>query len=156
MENIWAYEGRGNREWRKLQDEELNDLHCSPNIVRVIKPKRMGWARHVARMGESRGVYRVLVKKREGEKSLGRPRHRWRNNIQILKKIQYYGVEKIHLTRNRKNWLDLLKTEVQPWAPDIAGRLWSILGSTNFSRTLFHEISYLFKLNVAEQIQGST
>ena len=92
----------------------------------------------------------------EGMRQLGRPRHRWRNNIQILKKIQYYGVEKIHLTRNRKNWLDLLKTEVQPWAPDIAGRLWSILGSTNFSRTLFHEISYLFKLNVAEQIQGST
>ena len=68
-------------EWRKLHNEELNDLHCSPNIVRVIKPKRMGWARHVARMGESRGIYRVLVKKREGEKSLGRPRHRWKDNI---------------------------------------------------------------------------
>jgi len=48
-------------EWRKLHNEELNDLHCSPNIVWVIKSRSMGWAGHVARMGERRGVYRVLV-----------------------------------------------------------------------------------------------
>ena len=52
-------------EWRKLHNEELNDLYCSPNIVRVIKSIRMRWARHVARMGERRGVYRVLVGKSE-------------------------------------------------------------------------------------------
>jgi len=52
-------------EWRKLHNEELNDLYCSPNIVRVIKCRRMRWAGHIARMGERRGVYRVLVGKPE-------------------------------------------------------------------------------------------
>ena len=105
--------------------------------------------------GKDRNSYRILIGRSEGMRQLGRPRHRRRNNIQILKKVQY-GVENIHMTRNRENWLDLLKTEVQLRAPDIACRLWSSLGSTKFSRTLFHEISYLFKLNVAGQIQGST
>ena len=54
------------REWRKLHNERLNDLYCSPNIIRVIKSRRMRWAGHVARMGETRGVYRVLVGKPEG------------------------------------------------------------------------------------------
>ena len=65
------------REWRKLHNEELNDLYWSPNIVRVIKSRRMRWAVHVARMGERRGVYRVLVGKPEGKRPLGRPRRRW-------------------------------------------------------------------------------
>ena len=60
-------------EWRKLHNEELNDLHCSPNIVRVIKSRRMRWAGYVARMGERRGVHRVLVGKPEGENHLGDP-----------------------------------------------------------------------------------
>ena len=55
-------------EWRKLHTEELNDLYCSPNIVRVIKSRKMGWAWHVARMGEGRSVYRVLVGKPEGKR----------------------------------------------------------------------------------------
>jgi hypothetical protein len=58
-------------EWRRLHNEELNDLYCSPNIVRVIKSRRMRWAGHVARMGEERGVYRVLVGKPEGKRPLG-------------------------------------------------------------------------------------
>jgi hypothetical protein len=61
-------------EWRKLHNEELNDLYCSPNIVRVFKSRRMRWAGNVARMREKRGVYRVLVGKPEGTRSLGRPR----------------------------------------------------------------------------------
>ena len=61
-------------EWRKLHNEELNDLYCLPNIVRVIKSRRMRWARHVARMGERGGVYRFLVEKPEGKRPLGRPR----------------------------------------------------------------------------------
>ena len=61
-------------EWRKLHYEELNYLYCVPNIVRAIKSRRMRWARHVARMGESRGVYRVLVGRPEGERdNLGNP-----------------------------------------------------------------------------------
>ena len=70
-------------EWRRLHNEELNDLYCSPNIVRVIKWRRMRWAGHVARMGEERGVYRVLVGKPEGKKPLGRPRRRWVDNIRM-------------------------------------------------------------------------
>ena len=68
-------------EWRKLHNEKLKDLYCSPNILRVIKSRRMRWAGHVARMGEGRVVYRVLVGKPEGKRPLGRPRRRWVDNI---------------------------------------------------------------------------
>jgi hypothetical protein len=68
-------------EWRKLRNEELNDLYSSPNVMRVIKLKRMRWAGHVARMGKGRGVYRVLMGKPEGKRPLGRPRHRWEDSI---------------------------------------------------------------------------
>ena len=68
---------------QRLHNEELNDLYSSPNIVRVIKSGRMRRAGHVARMGEKRGVYRVLVGKPEGKIPLGRPRHRWVDNIRM-------------------------------------------------------------------------
>jgi hypothetical protein len=68
-------------EWRKLHNEELNDLYSLPNIVRVVKSMR--WAGHVACMGEGRGVQRVLVGKPEGKRPLGRPRHRWEDNIKM-------------------------------------------------------------------------
>jgi len=68
-------------DWRRLHEEELNDLYSSPNIVRVIKSRRMRWAGHVARMCGERGVYRVLVGKPEGRRPLGRPRGRWVDNI---------------------------------------------------------------------------
>ena len=70
-------------EWRKLHNEELNDLYYLPSIVRVIKSKRMRWAGHVARMGERRGVYRVLVGKPEEKRPLGRHRCRWEDNIKM-------------------------------------------------------------------------
>ena len=66
-----------------MHNEELNDLYSSPNIVRVIKSRRMRWAGHVARMGEERGLYRVLVGKPEGKRPLGRPRRRWVDNIRM-------------------------------------------------------------------------
>jgi hypothetical protein len=64
-------------EWRKLHNEELNDLYSSPNIAQVNKSRKMRWARHVARMGESRGVYRGLVGKPEGKRPFWRPRRGW-------------------------------------------------------------------------------
>ena len=70
-------------EWRRLHKDELNDLYSSPNIVRVIKSRRMRWAGHVTRMGEERGVYRVLVGTPKGKRPLGRPRRRWVDNIRM-------------------------------------------------------------------------
>jgi hypothetical protein len=70
-------------EWRKLHDEELNDRYSLPNIVRVVKSRRMRWAGHVARMEDERVVHRVLVGKPEGKRPLGRPRCRWEYNIKM-------------------------------------------------------------------------
>jgi hypothetical protein len=82
-------------EWRKLHNEELHDLYSSSTILRVIKSRRMRWARHVARMGEGRGVYRVLVGKTEGKSPLGRPRCRWEDNIKMhLQEVGWrYGLD---------------------------------------------------------------
>ena len=74
--------GKVTGEWRKPHNGELHDLYSLPNIVQVIK-SRMRWAGHVARMGERRGVYRVLVGKSEDKRSLGRPRRRWEDNIKM-------------------------------------------------------------------------
>jgi hypothetical protein len=68
-------------EWRRLHNEELNDLYPSPNIVWLIKSRRMRWAGHVARVGEGRGAYRILVVRLEGRRPLWRPRRRWEANI---------------------------------------------------------------------------
>ena len=70
-------------EWRKLNKEEFNDLYCSPNIVRVIKSKRIRWEGHIARMGEKRGLWKVLMGKPEGKRPLGRSRLRCEDNIKI-------------------------------------------------------------------------
>jgi hypothetical protein len=85
-------------EWRKLHKEELNDLYSLPNIVRVVKSRRMRWAGYVARMGEDRGVQRVLVGKPEGKRPLGRPRRRWKYNIKM--DLQEFG-------GGRRNWMEL-------------------------------------------------
>jgi hypothetical protein len=70
----------GTGEWRRLHNEELNDLYSSPNVIRVMKSRRMRWAGHVARKGARRGAYRILV---------GRPRHSWEDNIKMY--IQEVG-----------------------------------------------------------------
>jgi hypothetical protein len=78
--------------WRKLHNDELHSLYSSLNIVRVIKSRRVRWAGHVERMGEGRGVYRVLVGSPEGKRPLGRPRRRWENNINMdLREIGILG-----------------------------------------------------------------
>ena len=70
-------------EWRKLHNEEPNDLYFSQNIIRVIKSRRMRWAGHVARMGDRRGAYKFLVGKLEGKRPLGSPSRRWEDNIKM-------------------------------------------------------------------------
>ena len=96
-------------EWRRLHNEELNDLYSSPNIVQVIKSRQMRWAGHVARIGEERGVNRVLVGKPEGKRPLGRPRHRWVDNIRMdLQEVGCGYMDWIGLAQDRDRWRTLV------------------------------------------------
>jgi len=96
-------------EWRRLHNEELIDLYSSPNIVRVIKSRRMSWAGNVARMSEERGVCRVLVRKPEGRRPLGRPRRRWVDNIRMeLQEVGYGYMDWIGLAQDRDSWRTLV------------------------------------------------
>ena len=95
-------------EWRKLHNEELNGLYCSPNIVWVIKWRRMRWTGYVARMGEER-VYRVLVGKPEGKRPLGRLRRRWVDNIRMdLQEVGCGYMDWIGLAQDRDSWRTLV------------------------------------------------
>jgi len=93
------------REWRRLHNEELNDLYSSPNIERVIKSRIMRLSGHVARMGKERGVYTFLVGKPEGRRPLGRPRRRWVDNISmVLQEIGCEYMDWIWLAQDRDMW----------------------------------------------------
>jgi hypothetical protein len=97
--------------WRKVHNDELHSLYSSPNIVRVIKSRRMRWAGHVARVGEGRGVYRVLVGRPEGKRPLGRPRRRWEDNIKLdLRKIGIDGANWTQLAQDRVQWRACVNT----------------------------------------------
>jgi hypothetical protein len=88
--------------WRKLHNEELHNLYSSPSIIRIIKSRRMRWAGHVARMGEKRNAYRLLVGKPDGKIPLGRPRRRLIDNIKMdLLEIGLSGVDWIGLAQDR-------------------------------------------------------
>jgi len=96
-------------EWRRLHNEELNDLYALPNIVRVIKSRRMRWAGHVAHMVEERGVYRVLVGKPEGKRTLGKPRPRRVDNIRMdLQEVGCGYMDWIGLAQDRDRWRRLV------------------------------------------------
>jgi hypothetical protein len=94
---------------RKLHDEELHDLYSSPTIIRIIKSRRMRWAGHVARIGENRNAYRLLVGKPEGKRPVRRPRRRWVDSIKIdLLEIGWGGVDWIGLAQDRDKWRALV------------------------------------------------
>jgi len=96
-------------ELRRLHNEELNDLYPSPDIVRVIKSRKMRWAGNVTRMGEERGVYRVLVGKLEGKRPLGRPRRRWVDNIRTdLQEVGCGYMDWNGLAQDRDRWRTLV------------------------------------------------
>jgi hypothetical protein len=96
-------------EWRKLHNEDLHDLYSSPNIVWVIKSRRMRWAGNVARMWEGRGVYRVLVGKSKGKRTVGRPWCRWENNIKMyLQEVGCEFMDWIVLAQDRDRWWVLM------------------------------------------------
>jgi hypothetical protein len=95
-------------EWRKLHNEELNGLYSLPNIVRVIKSRRLRWLGHVACMGEGGGVYRVLLVKPEEKRPLGRPRCRCEDNITDLQEVGGGCVDWIGLAQDRDGWWALV------------------------------------------------
>jgi hypothetical protein len=95
----------------KLHNEELRDLYSLPNIIRIIKSRRMTWAGHVARMGEKRNVYRLLVGKPEGKRPIGRPRCRWVESIRMdLREVGWGDVGWIGLAQDRNRWRALVNS----------------------------------------------
>jgi hypothetical protein len=98
-------------EWRKIHNEELNDLYSSSNTVRVMR-----WAGHLARMGERTGIYGDLVEKPEGKRTLGRPSRRWEDNIKLyIPQVGYAGMGWIELARDRDRWRELVNAAMNLW-----------------------------------------
>ena len=109
-------------EWRKLHSEELSDLYSLPNIVRVVKSRRMRWAGHVARMGQGRGRHRVLVGKPEGKRPLGRPRLRWEDNIKMdLQEVVGGCGDWMELAQDRDRWRALASMVMNLGVPKMLG-----------------------------------
>jgi hypothetical protein len=109
-------------EWRRIHNEELNDLYSSPNIIRVIKSRRMRWAGRVACMDEGRGAYRILVGRPEGRRPLGRPRHRWEDNIKMdLQEVGWGGMDWIDVAQDRDRWRALVNVVMNLRVPQNTG-----------------------------------
>jgi hypothetical protein len=110
--------------WRKLHNEELRDLYSSLSIIRIIKSRRIRWAGHVARMGEKRNVYRLLVGKLQGKRPLERRKCRWIYNIKMeLLEIGFGGVDWIGLAEDRYRWRALVNAVMNLLVPYNAGKL---------------------------------
>jgi hypothetical protein len=105
-------------EWRKLHTEELHDLYSSPSIIRIIKSRRMRWLWHIARVGEKRNAYRLLVGKIERKRPLGRPRLRWVDNIRMdFVEMGWGDGDWIGLAQDGDRWRGLVKLILNLWVP---------------------------------------
>jgi transcription termination factor 2 len=101
-----------------MHNEELHNLYPLPNIIRMIKSRRLRWAGHVARMVETRNAYRILVGKPEGKRSPGRPRRRWVDNIKMdLREIEWDGMDWIELAQDRDQWKAFVNTVMNRRVP---------------------------------------
>jgi hypothetical protein len=97
--------------WRKLHNEELHNLYCSPSVIGIIKSRRIRGAGHVARMGKKKNAYRILVEKPEAKRPLGKPRRRSEDNIRMdLREIGWGGMDWTRLAQDRDRWRALVKT----------------------------------------------
>jgi hypothetical protein len=127
---------RGTGRWRKLHNEELHNLYCSPSIIKMIKSKRMQWVGHVARMGEKRNVYMLLVGNPEGKRSLGRPRHRQVDCIKMdLVEIEWGYVDWIGVTLDKYKWRAFVNAGMKFGVLKNTGKLSSGYSTGGFSST---------------------
>jgi hypothetical protein len=111
LRRIFGSKNEVTGEWRKLHNEKLRDLYSSPSTIRMIKSRRMRWVGHVARMGEKRNAYRLLVGKPEGKRPLVRPRRRWVDNIGMgLGEVGWGDVDWIGLAQDRDKWRALVNS----------------------------------------------
>jgi hypothetical protein len=108
-------------EWRRLHNEELNDLYSTSNIIWVINSRRMRWVRHVAGMGEGRGAHRILVGRPE-RRPLGRPRHRWKDNIKMdHQEVGWESMDWTDMAQDRDRWQALVNVVMNLRVPQNAG-----------------------------------
>jgi hypothetical protein len=129
-------------EWRKLHNEELNDLYSSPTIAQVIKLRIMRWAGHVACMEEGRGMCRVLMGEPEGKRPLGRSRHKWEDNFKADLQEVGWGIDWIELAQDRDSWQALVNAVMNHGVPQNAGNFLISCKPVSFSRrTVLHGVS---------------
>jgi hypothetical protein len=118
-------------DWRKLHNKELHDFCSLPSIIRIVKSRRMRWTGHVARMGEKRNAYRLLVRKPEGKRPIGRPRRRWVDNIRMdLGEVGWGDVDWIFLAKDRNRWRALANSVLNLRVPLSSGLASSGLSSS--------------------------
>jgi hypothetical protein len=130
-------------DWRRLHNEELRNSYSSPNIIRMIKSRRMRWIGHVARMVQNRNPYRILVGRQEGKRPLGRPRCRWVDNVKMdLREIGWSGADCIDVAQDRDQWRALVNTVMNLRFPYNAGQFLSSCTIGGFSRrTHLHKVT---------------